>query len=421
MSTSDRVVIVGAGQGGLQVADSLRAGGCEGAITIVGEEDDLPYQRPPLSKDYLRPGGEPAPLPIRAADYFTGLDVDVRIGVRATAIDRARREVVLNSGAVVPYGHLVLATGSANRTLRVAGGDLDGIHHLRTLAEARAVRADLESARSAVVVGAGFIGLEFAAVARKRGLDVTVLESADRPMGRVLSAPLSDFVAGAHRRTGIDLQVGEGVASFQGRNGRVTAVVSSLGERYPADLVLVGVGVTPRTELAEQAGLAVDNGVVVDASLRTADERIYAIGDCANFPSHHLGARSRLESVQNATDQARHVARVILGRPAPYQDVPWFWSNQGDLRLQIAGLGLPGDENVLRGDVDTGKFSVFRFRGGRLAAVESVNQPADHMAARRLLAKDLPLGPEQAGDPAFDIKAYAKRETDVVRSGHRED
>ncbi|MER5393505.1 FAD-dependent oxidoreductase [Saccharopolyspora sp. NPDC002686] len=414
MTAPDRVVIVGAGLGGLQVADSLRAAGFAAAITVVGEEEDPPYQRPPLSKDYLRPGGEPAPLPIRAADHFTGIDVDVRIGSRATAIDRARREVVLDSGAVLPYSHLVLATGSANRTLRVPGGDLDGVHHLRTLAEARAVRADLDQARSAVVVGAGFIGLEFAAAARKRGVDVTVLESAERPMGRVLSAPLSDFVADAHRRAGIDLRVGEGVESFQGCDGRVAAVVSSLGRRYPADLVLVGVGVTPRVELAEQAGLSVDDGVVVDASLRTDDERIYAIGDCANFPSHHLGARNRLESVQNATDQARHVARVILDGPAPYQDVPWFWSNQGDLRLQIAGLGLPGDENVLRGDTDAGRCSIFRFRDGGLAAVESANQPADHVAARRLLAKGLPLTPEQAADPAFDLKSYAKQQTNTA-------
>ncbi|MDA3644042.1 FAD-dependent oxidoreductase [Saccharopolyspora indica] len=409
MPAADRVVIIGAGQGGLQVADSLRSGGFAGGITVVGEENVLPYQRPPLSKDHLRPGGEPAPLPIRAAGHFAGVGIDVRIGARAAEIDRARCEVVLDSGCVLPYSRLVLATGAANRALRVAGAGLDGIHHLRTLDEARAVRADLERARTAVVVGAGFIGLEFAAAARKRGLDVTVLEAADRPMARVLSAPMADFVANAHLRAGVDLRVGEGVASFEGRDGRVSAVTSALDGRYPADLVLVGVGVTPRTDLAERAGLAVDDGVLVDDSLRTSDERIHAIGDCARFPSHHLGARTRLESVQNATDQARHVARTVLDGPAPYRDVPWFWSDQGDLRLQIAGLGLPGDDEVLRGDVGAGKFSVFRFRGGELAAVESANRPADHLAARRLLAADSPLRPEQAADPAFDLKAHAKR------------
>ncbi|GAA4866889.1 NAD(P)/FAD-dependent oxidoreductase [Saccharopolyspora cebuensis] len=419
MSAPDRVVIIGAGQGGLQAADSLRSGGFAGTVTIVGEEDCPPYQRPPLSKDYLRPGGEPAPLPIRAADHFAGLDVEVRTGARAAVIDRARREVALDGGGVLPYSHLVLATGSANRTLRVAGADLDGIHHLRTLDEARAVRADLERARSAVVIGAGFIGLEFAAAARERGLDVTVLEAADRPMARVLSAPLSDFVATAHRRTGVDLRVGAGVESFEGRAGRVAAVLGASGGRYPADLVLVGVGASPRTHLAEQAGLAVDGGVLVDDSLRTDDERIYAIGDCAAFPSHHLGARTRLESVQNATDQARHVARAIIDGPSRYRDVPWFWSNQGDLRLQIAGLGLPGDDAVLRGDVGAGKFSVFRFRDGELTAVESANRPADHLAARRLLAAESPLRPEQAADPAFDLKAHAKRGTDRAGSAHR--
>ncbi len=418
------IVIVGNGQAGIQLVDSLRKEGYAGTITVIGEETHFPYQRPPLSKDFMAADKEPKPLPLRAEKFFTDNDVDSRLGVRVTSIDRAAHTVALSDGSSIGYTTLVLATGAANRELSVPGSGLEGIYGLRTLADAEAVHARLDTVRSVVVIGGGFIGLEVAAAARKRGLDVTVLEYADRPMARALSPVMGNWFAQAHRNMGVDLRLGEGIASFtgddsgkhadgglDGESGHVAAAVSTTGETYPADMVLVGIGVIPRTELAEQAGLAVANGITVDSAMRTDDEDIYALGDCANYPSHHAEARTRLESVQNATDQARHTAKSILdthdgGRD--YTELPWFWSTQGDLRLQIAGIAHPDDETVLRGNPDEGKFSVFCFRSGRLVAVESVNQPADHMAARRVLAQGRTLTPEQAADPEFDFKAYSK-------------
>jgi 3-phenylpropionate/trans-cinnamate dioxygenase ferredoxin reductase subunit len=279
---------------------------------------------------------------------------------------------------------------------------------LRTLSDAATIHTRLTGAKSVVVIGAGFIGMEFAAVARQRGLEVTVLEFADRAMARALSPVMSAYFSDAHERNGVKLKFGEGIAAFEGRDGQVTAAVSTAGQLYPADLVLVGIGVVPRTELASAAGLAVDNGIVVDGSMRTADPAIFAVGDCASYPSHHAGSRVRLESTQNATDQARHTARAILGQREDYAQLPWFWSQQGSLKLQIAGLGQPGDETVLRGDADAGKFSVFCYRNGELKAVESVNHPADHMAARRLLGEGRSVSPEDAANLHFDLKAFSR-------------
>jgi 3-phenylpropionate/trans-cinnamate dioxygenase ferredoxin reductase component len=404
----DNVVIVGNGQAGIQLVDSLRTEGYAGRITVLGEEAYFPYQRPPLSKDYMSEAGNPQPLPLRAERFFAEHDVDSRLGVSVTAIDRGARTVTLDGGSRLAYSTLVLATGAANRELSVPGSGLAGIHGLRTLSDAEAVHARLAAARSVVVIGAGFIGLEFAAAARKRGLDVTVLEFADRPMGRALSPAMSGYFAGAHERMGVTLRFGEGIASFEGRDGRVSAAVSTAGHTYPADLVLVGIGVIPRTDLAAAAGLPVDNGIAVDAGLRTRDPDIFALGDCASYPSRHAGARTRLESVQNATDQARHLARSILGSSEGYAGLPWFWSQQGPLKLQIAGLSQHADQTVLRGDPAAGKFSVFCYRNGELAAVESVNHPADHMAARRLLGQARSISPADAADPAFDFKAYSR-------------
>jgi 3-phenylpropionate/trans-cinnamate dioxygenase ferredoxin reductase subunit len=321
--------------------------------------------------------------------------------------------VQLSDGSSLGYDKLVLATGAVNRDLQVPGRELDGIYGLRTLADAEAIHQRLATARRAVVIGAGFIGLEFAAAAKARGIEVTVLEYADRPMARALTPATSAWFAQAHRDMGTVLRLGEGIASFADDGaGHVAAAVSTTGASYPADLVLVGVGVSPRTELAEAAGLAVDNGIAVDGMLRTSDADILALGDCASYPSVHAGAHVRLESVQNATDQARHAARTILGThgagTGEYAELPWFWSQQGPVKLQIAGLSAPGDDTVLRGDPATGRFSVFCYRGGALAAVESVNQPADHMAARRILAAGRTPAPEQAADPDFDLKAWSR-------------
>lgn len=408
--TTESIVVVGNGQAGIQLVDSLRKEGFAGTITVIGEEAHFPYHRPPLSKDYMAVGKDPKPLPLRAENFFADNAVDSRLGVQATRINRPARTLNLSDGSAVPYSKLVLATGAANRELSVPGSDLAGIYGLRTLSDAEAVHARLEHIGSVVIIGAGFIGLEFAAAARQRGLEVTVLEFADRPMGRVLSPVMSNWFAQAHREQGVNLRLGEGIMSFQGTDdGHVSAAVGTTGTAYPADLVLVGIGVLPRAELAVAAGLEVENGIVVDSSMRTRDPEIFALGDCANYPNHQAGGRTRLESVQNATDQARHTAKSILGHRDEYTELPWFWSTQGDLKLQIAGIVRPGDQTVLRGDPATGKFSVFCFRNDRLAGVESVNQPGDHMAARRLLAQEHTVSQEQAADLGFDLKTYSKQ------------
>lgn len=403
------VVIIGGGQAGLQVADSLRAGGYTDAVTVLAEEAGLPYQRPPLSKDYLAQGKEPAPLPLRGESFFADKDIDLRSGAAAVAVDRAARTVELADGGTLAYDHLVFATGAANRVLSCEGAELEGVHGLKTLGDAERLHRALGAARNVVVVGAGFIGLEFAAAARARGCGVTVLEFAARPMGRALSAEMGAWFAAAHAGLGVALRLGEGIERFDaGPDGRVAAAVSTAGTRYPADLVVVGIGVVPNDALAAAAGLETANGIVVDGALRTADPAALAVGDCASFPSAHAGARTRLESVQNATDQGRHAARTILGAAAPYAELPWFWSTQGPFRLQIAGLSAPGDPTVRNGDPAGGKFSVLCFRDGRLAAVESVNSPADHMAARKLIAAGAGPTPEEAAADGFSLKAFSR-------------
>ncbi len=409
------VVIVGGGQAGLQSADSLRSAGYGGKITVVAGEPELPYQRPPLSKDFLAPGTEASPLPLRGEAFFTDKDILLLRGIAATAIDRPCRNVSLDDGTTLDYGHLVLATGTRNRTLDCAGARLAGIHYLRTLADARALHAALPAARNVVVIGAGFIGLEFAAAARARGCNTTVLEFAPRPMGRALTPVMGDWFAGAHARLGIGLKLSEGIERFEaGPDGRVAVAVSTTGARHLADLVVVGIGVLPNDELAAVAGLETGNGIRVDGCLRTSDPAILAVGDCANFPHPRSGERIRLESVQNATDQARHAARTIMAgaaeRPeaAPYAELPWFWSTQGPYRLQMAGLANPGDDTLVLGDPAAAKFSVLCFRDGLLAAVESVNLPADHLAARKLLAGSARISRLEASAQGFTLKAAAR-------------
>ncbi len=402
----ERTFIIGAGQAGVQVADSLRAEGYAGEITILNDEAAFPYQRPPLSKDYLAADSAGTALPLRGPDFFASKDITLRPGA-AVAVDTAARRVTLADGSTLGYTHLVFATGAANRQLPCPGASLPGVHALRTLDDAQNLQAALANAQRVVVIGAGFIGLEFAAAARSRELEVTVLEFAPRPMGRALSATSSEWFATRHRDEGIDLRLNEGVASIE-RAGNGLVVESTTGDRYPADLVLYGVGVAPRTELAEAAGLATDNGILVDSGLRTAADGVLAVGDCASFPNAHTGSRTRLESVQNATDHGRHAARSIMGHHTDYAETPWFWSTQGNLRLQIAGISHPDDLPVLLGDPASGKFSIALLRDGVLVAVESVNSAADHIAARKLVGRGIALDPATLTDPGFSLKALAK-------------
>jgi 3-phenylpropionate/trans-cinnamate dioxygenase ferredoxin reductase subunit len=414
--TSDTVVIIGGGQAGLQAAASLRSDGFAGHVTIVAEEIEHPYHRPPLSKEYLQ-GTEGGSLQLlRTPEFYAERDITLLTGTAAESIDRQSKQVHLADGTILDYTHLILATGARNRELPTEGINLPGIYGLRTAADAQQLGQALQTAKNVVVVGAGFIGLEFATVALERGCQVTVLEFAPRPMGRALTPVLGDWFAQAHQDLGVNLRLNEGIAAFEANDkGQVGFAVSTTGERYPADLVVVGVGVQPNDELAAAAGLKTNNGIVVDGHLRTSDPNIYAIGDCANFPCEHFGGPFRLESVQNATDHGRHVAREILrASKTPYKDLPWFWSTQGPFRLQMAGIVQPDDETLILGDQANAKFSVLCFRNSVLAAVESVNMPADHMAARKILTAGIQITRQEALTEDFTLRAAFKQRSQPV-------
>ena len=401
------VVIVGSGQGGFQVAASLRDEAYAGAITLIGDEPGLPYQRPPLSKAYLAGKAQPGQVELRPVAFYAERGIDVITPERVVGIDRAARRVTLASGKTLPYEHLVLATGARARMPVIAGAELAGIVALRTRADADGLLAYLQQARRVVIVGAGFIGLEVAVVARQMGLDVRILEFTDRVLKRAVSAESAAFLAQAQFERGVQISLLTGATAYSGSDGRVTGVLTTQGETVPADLVVVGIGVDPNVDLARDAGLAVQDGIVVDQRLLTADSSISAIGDCARFPAAYADCALRLESVQNSVDQARCVAARLSGKPEAYAKVPWFWSDQGPNRLQIAGVASVDDSVVLRGDPAMGKFSVFRFRAGRLSAVESINSAGDHMAARKLLANQTPISPDQAADCSLKLTALA--------------
>lgn len=399
------VVIVGAGQAGFQVAASLRDEGYGGRIRLLGDEPGLPYQRPPLSKAYLVGKADRVGLQLRPEAFFSQRNIEMTSGHRAERIDRERQQLLLAGGEILGYDHLVVATGARNRQLPVPGTGLEGVLQLRTHADADALRGRMTGLKRAVVVGAGFIGLEFAAAAAAAGAEVTVIEATSRPMSRALTEPMSQFFKNAHEKAGVRLVFEAVVTEVHGKNGHVSEVETSDGRIFPADLVLVGIGVIPNAELAAESGLSVENGIVVDETLCTADPAISAVGDCAAYPlALGGGARVRLESVQNAIDHGRCVASRLMGRPRPYNIVPWFWSDQGPYKLQIAGFSMPSEHVALRGDPTSGAFSTFCFTGGRLVGVESVNKPADHMVARRLLANATALTFEQASDPGFNLK-----------------
>lgn len=401
------VAIIGAGQAGVQVAETLREHQYDGRIVLVGDEPHTPYLRPPLSKAYLLGESTEAQLAFRPAAYFEQHRIELITGKRAVAIDRSRRMVGLEDDSVIEYDHLVLATGARNRPLPIPGANLPNVFYLRTLDEAAALRASMASARNVVVIGAGFIGLEFAAAAKKLGLNVTVLDVADRPMARALSTTMATVFMREHEKLGVRLLFNTQVMHLLGEE-RVTAVETVDGQVLPADLVVIGIGVIPNVELAATCDLPTQNGVIVDELLQTCDPGISAIGDVAahtnRYAYEHEGL-VRLESVQNACDQARCVAMRIVGKPAPYEALPWFWSTQGSLKLQMAGLPSRGCEEILRGDPNSLKCSVFLFRGPELVCVETLNRPADHMLARRLLANRVAVTRQQAADATFDLKS----------------
>lgn len=399
-----RVVIVGAGHAGFQCAASLRQEGFAGEIVLLRNEAGLPYQRPPLSKAYLLGKASSLDLLFRPSSFFDEHRIQLRSG-HAERIDRQARHVALADGETISYDHLVIATGSEPRKLSLPGADLDGVMQLQTLGDADALRQRFQACRHAVVIGAGFIGLEFAAVARGAGLDTTVIDLAERALVRSVSEETARAVTESHLQRGTRLLFRQVLSGLEGRAGRIAAVHTADGQRLPADIVVVGIGAEPRTRLAAHAGLAVDNGICVDDGLRTADPAISAIGDVAAFPDPASGRRIRLESVQNAADQARTVAARLAGKRGSHGPVPWFWSDQGSLKLQIAGLRSPEDEHVAVPDPDAPARTVLCIRGDRLAAVETINRPGDHMLARRLLARGVRVTASQARAPGFQLKS----------------
>jgi 3-phenylpropionate/trans-cinnamate dioxygenase ferredoxin reductase subunit len=397
-------VVVGTGQAGFQTAASLRSEGYEEPITLIGEEPHIPYQRPPLSKGFPLGQQDFESIQLRPERFYQDHHIDLLTGKRVAAIDRAARQVRLESGAGIPYQKLVLAVGARNRKLAVKGAELEGVMHLRSLEEAISLKKRLESAQEIVVIGGGFIGLELAAVACTLGKSVTVLEALPRLMSRVVAPIISDFYRELHATRGVRIVCDAAVSEISGGGGRVQKVVLRDGTAYTADLVIVGVGVVPNVELAQDAGLKVANGVAVNEYLETDDENIFAIGDCAEHDCVFAGARVRLESVQNAADQAQRVATTIAGRRSPYRALPWFWTDQFDIKLQMAGISQGHDRIVTRGNPESRRLSVFYFKQDRLVAIDSINRPLDHMIGRKLIAGGVPLTPEQAADDSVDLR-----------------
>ena len=405
--TSGDIVIIGAGQAALQAAEALRTGGFEGSITLLGDEAYGPYHRPPLSKAWLAGEMDAAQLSMRAPEMLARKNIVLRTGVKASAIDRHAKRVMLADGSTLPYTGLVLATGSTPRNLPLPGGDAPGVLPLRSRDDAQQIAERLALCQDrqlpVVVIGGGFIGLEVAATARKKNLAVTVLEAAPRLLGRVLAPLLSDWYAELHRSHGVDLLLGAQVAALEvGSDGAVTGVRLADGRTLPAGLVVVGIGVTANDQLAQAAGLACDRGIVVDACTRTSDPAIVAAGDCT---ARRLadGSLLRLESVQNATEQGKSAAAALLGQDRPFTATPWFWSDQYDRKLQMAGLSAGADQWAMRGDQQAGAFSVYHFKGDRLLAVDSVNASKDHLLARKLLDAGVSPTLAQAQDAGFDL------------------
>lgn len=387
MNTSEHVVVVGAGQAAAQLAVSLRQGGFAGPLTIVGDEPYLPYQRPPLSKKFLSEAKAPESLFLRPATFWQEHGVELLLGTPVATVDRQRRRVVLADSREVPYRTLVLATGTSARALPVPGIDHSRVHSLRKIEDVLRLRSAVDDATRVVIIGGGYIGLEVAAVVGSEGRHVTVVEAEDRVLKRVTGTTVSGFFDRFHRDRGVEIRLGARLAAIE-PDGGAAVVVTADGTRHPADLILVAAGARANDDLAVAAGLPCQDGILVDESARTADPAVYAIGDCTRMPSRRYGRRIRLECVQNAIDQAKAAAAAMLGHPQCYDPVPWFWSDQYELKLQIAGLTDGGDAADVVGDPDAARFSVEYRREGRLVAVDAVNDARAHMTGRRRIADE---------------------------------
>jgi len=405
MSSVENVVIIGAGQAGFQVAASLRQSGYEGNIIMIGDETTVPYQRPPLSKAFLKNLVDETSIQLRPESFYNDNRITLVQGDKVSYIDRANSRVVTESGQHYTYDRLAVTTGTRPRPLDLPGADLKGVHSLRSFLHAAELRDDIQKHQRIVIIGGGFIGLEVAACAAVMGKVVTILEYAPRLMARAISTVSSDFFRSYHESLGIRVITDARIEKIEG-NTRAEGVTLGDGVQILCDLVLVGVGALPNIELAEQAGLDCDNGILVNEFAVTSDPRIVSAGDCTSHPNPYANGRYfRLESVQNAIDQAKVAAASILGIATPYNAAPWFWSDQGEIKLQTVGLPLNTDELTVRGSTDQKKFSVFHYRSGRLIAVESINSAGDHMVARKLITTGISPSPEKVADLSVELKS----------------
>jgi 3-phenylpropionate/trans-cinnamate dioxygenase ferredoxin reductase subunit len=401
------IVVVGGGQAGAQAVDTLRREGFAGRLLLICDEPALPYQRPPLSKRYLSGELTAERLPFRHRAFYEEHRVELRLGLQAVALDPRARRVQLADGEALGYDRLLLCLGSTARRLTCPGADLPGLFYLRTVADVAPIRAAVKPGSHVVIVGGGYIGLETAATCRQMGCEVTVLELADRVMNRVVAPSVSQFFAQEHRARGIRILCDTRVTRLEG-TGCIERVVCADGSEIAADAVIVGVGAIATTALASDAGLACNDGIIVDEYCRTQDEAIFAAGDCTNHPSLRFGRRVRIESVDNAFEQAKTAALNLLDRKIAHDRVPWFWSDQFDCKLLIAGLSQDYDQQVLRGDPASRSFSVCYLKGNELIAVEAINHSQDYMAARKLIADRAQMNPTKLADPNVSLKEAVK-------------
>ena len=403
----DSIVIAGAGHAAGQVAVSLRQDGFSGRIVMIGEEPYLPYQRPPLSKAYLAGELELERMYVRHQNFYDEHNIDVRLSTRVEKINSGNRTVTLSDGRQESYHCLVLATGSHVRKLNIPGHDLDGMYYLRTLEDVHRIQENFKPGARLVIIGAGYIGMETAAVAVTRGLDVTVVETADRIMARALAPEVAAFFAQVHRDAGVKIECNRDPRAEILGDGKVEMLRGADGRELPADLIIAGIGVIPTTDIADAAGIECNNGIIVDECCRTSDPHILAIGDCTNHPNHLLGRRMRLESVHNALEQAKTAAATLCGKLKPYNQIPWFWSDQYDLKLQIVGLSGDHDQVIIRGDFADRSFAAFYMKGDLLIAVDAINSAREFMLSKKLIAQGARLEPEILADMSIDFKQLA--------------
>lgn len=404
---TERVIIVGAGHAAGQAATSLRQKKYAGEIVMIGDEPYIPYQRPPLSKAFLAGDLTVERLYFKPENFYPDHDVRLKLNTRVDSIDPVAHTVTTADGGALEYSKLILATGSRVRELPIPGNELDGVHYLRSIADVEAMQEGFASGAKIVVVGGGYIGLEVAAVAVKRGLDATILETESRVMNRVVAREISQFFQDMHIEEGAKLELGRRVQQINGDNGKVVSVTCADGFSVDADMVVIGIGIIPNVELAEAAGLKCSNGIVVDENCQTGDADILAIGDCTRHPNGLLGRHLRLESVHNAIEQGKTAAANIVGEPAPYNQIPWFWSDQYDVKMQIAGMSDIHEQFVVRGDPATRSFAAFYLQQGKIVAVDAINSPREFMIGKKLVAAGAEIPIEDLADTSKDFKEMA--------------